>query len=740
MNMAPKKVAFISSYLPRKCGIATFTNDLIRNVSLAAEKDFVPMVLAMENAPLTYDDRVVFKIKKETKKDYIAAADYVNFSGVSLVSLQHEYGLFGGEVGNYINLILKKVSPRIVTTLHTVIEQPDEAMYRQLVTLAGLSDRLVVMSKRSERMAKDIYHIPAEKIIYIPHGVPDIDFVDSRHYKQGLGFGNRTVILTFGLLTANKGIEFAIEALPEVVKADPSVLYVIVGATHPEVVRNEGEAYRLSLMRTVKELGLEKHVAFVDRFVSDEELKFFLSAADFYLTPYLVKEQAVSGTLSFALGAGKPIISTPYWYAEELLDEQRGVLVPFRDARAIAQALSELLAEPSRTYEMRERAYEYGRTMTWTRSGAMYWELFSQFRTEPTIDLKSFEIVPAKNVPQPLINHLQRLTDDTGVFQHATFITPDRSQGYCTDDNARALDAATLYYHQYREKEVLRLLNVYLSFVGYAQRSTGEFNNFMSFDRRFIDRKGESGDQTGRALAALGTVIAYPPLPQHLMYAREKFDASLPVIRSLNTRGTGHAIMGLANYLRQHPEKDNLREEMQLAAESLVNTYRECAGEEWMWFEDVLSYDNGIMPRALFTASRILDNETYREIALESCNFLISQIYTGKWFSFVGSNGWYPRGGVKAQFDQQAVDAASTVQMLRAAYLATGDTSYLNLQHIAFNWFLGVNDRGLSLYDFTTHGCCDGLHESGVNRNQGAESLLSYMLALLSIIEATDNQ
>lgn len=738
--MTPKKVAFISSFLPRKCGIATFTNDLIRNAARAGEKNFVPVVLAMENAPLTYDDRVVFKIKREAKKDYIAAADYINFSGVSAVSLQHEYGLFGGEAGNYINLVLKKASPPVVTTLHTLLENPDQAMYQQLVTISELSDKIVVMSKRSRRMIVEQYRVPESKIAYIPHGVPDIGFVDSKHYKLSLGFADRTVILTFGLLAANKGIEYAIEALPSVVKEHPSILYVIVGVTHPEVVRHEGESYRLSLMRLVKNLGLAEHVAFIDRFVDDDELKLLLSAADYYLTPYLVKEQAISGTLSFALGAGKAIISTPYWYAEELLDEKRGVLVPFRDSKAIGDALAELLADPARTYEMRERAYEYGRGMTWVKSGAMYWEMLSRYNALPTIDVKSFEIVPATNVPQPLVNHLQRLTDDTGIFQHAKFITPDRSQGYCTDDNARALEAVTLYYHQYREKEVLRLFNIYLSFVSYAQKPTGEFSNFMSFERRFIDGEDESGDQTGRALAGLGAVIAFPPLPQYLMYAREKFDASLQAVRELNPRGKAHAIGGLANYLKQHPEKDDLREEMTIAADSLVSMYRECAAEDWMWFEDILSYDNGILPRALLTAYQVLEKEEYREVALESCNFLISQIYTGKWFSFVGSNGWYPRGGLKAQFDQQAVEAASTVQMLGAAFQATGDRSYLDLQHTAFNWFLGVNDRGLALYDFTTHGCCDGLHETGVNLNQGAESLLSYMLALLSIIDTSDVQ
>jgi glycosyltransferase involved in cell wall biosynthesis len=735
--VVPKKVAFIASFPPRKCGIATFTSDLIRNAAQVGEKSFLPVVLAMENAPLSYDDRVALKIKREAKKDYIAAADYINFSGVTCVSLQHEYGLYGGDAGDYINLVLTKVSPPIVTTLHTILEEPEEALAKQLTTIADISDKVVVMSKRSARMIHEIYHVPEHKVVYIPHGVPDIGFVDSKYYKQGLGFADRTVLLTFGLLAQNKGIEYAIGALPRVVDRYPNILYVVVGVTHPEVARSEGEAYRLSLMRLVQDLGLQEHVAFIDRFVSDDELKQLLSAADVYLTPYLVKEQAVSGTLSFAVGAGKAVISTPYWYAEELLSEDRGMLVPFRDADAIGAALEELLDNQSHAYAMRERAYEFGRGMTWSRSGALYWDLFSHYQPQPTIDVKSFEIAPAKNVPQPLINHLQRLTDDTGIFQHAKFIMPDRTQGYCTDDNARALETATLYYHQYREKEVLRLFNIYLSFVCFAQKPNGEFANFMSFDRKFIDGEGEVGDETGRALSGLGTVIAHPPLPQYLMIAREKFDASLPVIRRLNPRGKAHAIMGLASYLRRHPEKDDLREEMAMAADALVERYRDCATEDWMWFEDVLSYDNGIMPRALFTASVVLEASEYRDIALESCSFLVSEIYTGKWFSFVGSNGWYPRGGPKAQWDQQAVEAASTVQMLGAAFNATGDRSYLDLQHTAFNWFLGVNDRDVPVYDFTTHGCCDGLHESGVNLNQGAESLLSYMLALFSIIETT---
>lgn len=731
--MVPKKVAFLSSFLPRKCGIATFTADLIRNLSATAEKSFIPLVIAMESAPLVYDDRVVFKIKRDTTQDYLAAADYINSGGLSSVSLQHEFGLYGGEAGNYINLVLKKVSAPIVTTLHTVLERPDGAMFQQMQVLTELSDRIVVMSERAGQVLRALHQTPCEKIVSIPHGAPDIGFVDSNYYKQALGFGDRTVVLTFGLIAENKGIEYALRAIASLVEAYPSLLYAVVGATHPEVVRHEGEAYRLSLLRLIRELGLEEHVVFVDRFVTDEELRTYLSAADLYMTPYLVQEQAVSGTLSFALAAGKAIISTPYWYAEELLAGGRGVLVPFRDAAAIAEAMRNLLDDPVAAYEMRQRAYEHGRQMSWSRAARMYWDLFSRYESPRPIEMKSLTLAAARSVPQPLINHLVRLTDDTGIFQHAKYIVPDRSEGYCTDDNARALEAATLYYNQYRDREVLRLLNVYLSFVNHAQRDNGEFANFMSFDRRFVG--DGSGDQTGRALSALGALIARPPLRQHLLFARERFDRSVPVIGGLSIRGQAHAVIGLASYLSAHPEKDDLREAMRKAGDMLADHFRSAAADGWLWFEDILSYDNGVLPRALFVASRVLEEERYLTAALESCAFLLSVIYNGKCFSFVGSDGWYPRGGEKAQWDQQAVDAASTVQMLAAAYDATGDETYLELQDTAFNWFLGVNDLECPLYDFTTHGCCDGLHASGVNLNQGAESLLSYLLALFSIIE-----
>ena len=442
--MVPKRVAFISSFPPRKCGIATFTADLIKNASLAGDKGFSPIVIAMENIPQVYDDRVVLKVKREAKHDYVAAADYINFGGVASVCLQHEFGLYGGEAGAYINLLLSKVSAPIVTTLHTILDEPDEPMERQLESIAELSDRLVVMSRRSERVLLERYGVSPEKIVLIPHGAPDLGFVDPGYYKEILGFRDRTLVLTFGLLSRNKGIEYGILSLPEVVRREPGLLYGIVGATHPEVARHEGEAYRLSLMRLVKELQLEEHVVFVDRFVSDDELRLYLSAADVYLTPYLSREQATSGTLSFALGAGKAIISTPYWYAEELLAEGRGRLVPFRDAEAIAAQLNDLLSNRQTAYAMRERAYEFGRSMTWSRAGRLYWELFSRYSAHPTIQIKSFEIAAVRNVPQPLINHLVRLTDDTGIFQHAKFIVPDRQSGYCTDDNARALEGLDL--------------------------------------------------------------------------------------------------------------------------------------------------------------------------------------------------------------------------------------------------------------------------------------------------------
>jgi len=735
-----KKVAFISSYPPRKCGIATFTSDLIKNTVTAAKGQFEPLVVAMRSDnDLKYNDPVKFEIRQEVKSDYICAADYINFSHVDLVSVQHEFGLFGGDAGSYLSLLLNRLKTPIITTLHTILDVPDPDIHKSLVDVCKASYKVVTMNKRGLAMLHDIYGISGKKVELIAHGIPDLPFVDSNYYKHKFGMEGRKTILTFGLLSRNKGIEVMLKAMPKIIEAEPSVVYIVLGMTHPSVLKHEGESYRFSLQRTVKELGLQDHVIFHNRFVNDEELHNFLCAADIYVTPYLNKEQLTSGTLSFAVGTGKAVVSTPYWAAMELLADGRGKLVGFDDWTQISKAIIEILENESLYYSLRRRAYEYGRSRTWPKIGQTYWKLFSAKRVPVHITAKkplsAAETISSIEVPEPSLDYLIKLTDSTGLFQHAKLTIPNRDHGYTTDDNARAVIVMTNYYSQYPQSNALKLLDTYLSFVLHSQNNNGTVRNFMNFDRSW--RRDEPlNDALGRVLWALGTFMAKPPDPSYLSIIKDCFDKSVQHVGRQYPRGMAYSILGMSDYLKQFPGASDIKRQLEIAADGLVMQYEESNLPDWQWFEDILTYDNAILPLALFVAGMTFDNKKYLKTAQKTCEFLLDNTFNGEHFSFVGCNGWYERGHKKASFDQQPIEAAGTVMMLRSAYDVTGDKRFLSLQRKAFDWFLGANDLYIPLYNFRTKGCYDGLTQDGVNLNQGAESILSFLLSLLAIVES----
>jgi glycosyltransferase involved in cell wall biosynthesis len=735
-----KKVAFISSFPPRKCGIATFTSDLIKNTGMAAKGQFEPLVVAMRSDnKLKYDEPVKFEIRQDVKSDYICAADYINFSHVDIVSVQHEFGLFGGEAGSYLSLLLNRLKAPIITTLHTILEDPVPAYRKSTIDVCNASYKVITMNERGLTMLRDAYGISDKKVELIAHGIPDLPFVDSNYYKHKFGMESRRTILTFGLLSRNKGIEVMLKAMPTIIEAEPSVLYIVVGMTHPSVLKNEGESYRFSLQRMVKELALQEHVIFHNRFVNDEELHNFLCAADIYVMPYLNKEQLTSGTLSFAVGTGKAVVSTPYWAATELLADGRGKLVDFGEPQQIAKAIIEILQNDSLFYSLRRSAYEYGRDRTWPKIGQAYWKLISAkrlpVRITAKIPLSATETISSIEVPEPSLDHLKKLTDDTGLFQHAKFTVPNREYGYCTDDNARAVIAMTNYYSQYPVSDALALFDIYLSFSLHSQNSDGTVRNFMNFDRTW--QKDEPlNDALGRVLWAFGTVMAKPPTPSYLSIIKDFFDRSVKHVQRQYPRGMAYSILGMSDYLKQFPGASDIKRQMELAADALVIQYEENSFPDWQWFEDSLTYDNAILPNALFVASRIFDNKKYFEVAQKTSEFLLENTYNGTHFSFVGSKGWYERGHTKATFDQQPIEAASTVMMLKSAYDATKNDKFLSLQRKAFDWFLGDNDLYIPLYNFRTKGCYDGLTEEGVNLNQGAEAMLSFLMGLLAIVES----
>ena len=739
-----RKIAFVSSCLPRRCGIATFCDDLTKNISACAGDAFDPLMVAMVSShEHQYGSPVKFEIRKNVKNDYLCAADYLNFSHVDLVSVQHEFGLFGGSAGAYLNLLLKRVDAPIITTLHTILNEPTPEYHQSTIDVCELSDQIVVMNTRGVSMLTDIFGVAPDKIHLIPHGIPDISFVDSSYYKHKFGIEGRKTILTFGLLSRNKGIEHMLKALPAIVETEPEILYIILGATHPDVVRHDGEEYRFELQRIVEELGIQNNVMFYNQFVSDERLHHFLCATDIYVTPYQYKEQLTSGTLAFAVGSGKAVVSTPYWAAEELLDEGRGKIIPFNDPKRLSDAIISILADESLLNTMRRRAYDYGRTRTWPKIGKQYWDLFSKTKFGGKTLTKTFaqkaDSISLLEVPEPSLDHLRNMTDDTGLIQHAKFMLPDRDHGYCTDDNTRAVVAMVKYNAQYSDPEALKLFNTYLSFICHAQRENGTFHNFMSYDRRWFGTEPDH-DGLGRALWAFGSVIEQPPLPEWIPIIKDFFDRSAPHIPNLSLRGKAYAIFGMQSYLKQFPGASDVKRYLHTAADDLVGFFERSSDEKWVWFENILSYDNAVLPHALFESYIATGEESYLDIATQTSEFLLEATLAGDHFSFVGCNGWYPKGGKKAQFDQQALEAVSTAMMLYGAYKATDNPNYLKMQKKAFDWFLGDNDLSIPLYDFRTKGCCDGLETNGVNLNQGAESLLSFLLALLCLIESYSPQ
>jgi len=735
-----RKVAFISSFPPRRCGIATFTSDLVKSISAAGGQDFEPLVVAMQSgSPCQYANPVKFEVRRNVKNDYVCAADYINFSHVDVISIQHEFGIFGGDAGSHLNLLMRRVNAPIITTLHTILDEPQTPYYRAMVAVCEASSKIIVMNKRGIKMLSDIYSVSSKKVDVIPHGMPDLPFVDSSYYKHKFGIDGRRTILTFGLLSRSKGIEMMLKAMPEIVKADPTALYIILGTTHPEVARLEGEAYRLSLNRMVKDLGLTEHVIFHNRFVNDEELHNFLCAADIYVTPYLNREQLTSGTLAYAVGTGKAVISTPYWAAEDLLGRGRGKLVRFNDPAHLASSIIEIAANETLFYSLRRKAYDHGRKMTWPQVGKSYWKIFSAKRLPARISAKTIaaidEAVSILEVPEPPLEHLQRLTDDTGLYQHARFTVPNRRHGYCTDDNARAVVAMIKYCAQYPEPAALRLFETYLSFISHAQKTDGTVRNLMTFDRQWVADEPVH-DALGRTLWAFGAVMAKPPLPRYLPVIKDCFDKSVKHVPQLSLRGKAYSIFGMAQYLKQFPGASDIKRYVALAADYLLARYEDRSSSDWQWFADELTYDNAVLPDALYTAALTVGEGKYLLVANKTCEFLLDKIFDGQRFSFIGCKGWYKQGGQRAVFDQQPIEVASTVMMLRAAYEATGKREFLRIQKKAFDWFLGENDLHIPVYDFATKGCSDGLMPNGVNVNQGAESMLSFLLSLLCVVES----
>ncbi len=737
-----KKIALIGNFLPRQCGIATFTTDLltaISNENPAGES----WAVVMNDIPEGYDypESVRFEINQRILDEYRMAADFLNMNSVDVVCLQHEFGIFGGENGSHVLELVGNLRMPVITTLHTVLKEPSPGQMAITKRIAQLSDRLVVMSNAARRILRETYGIADEKIVLIHHGIPDVPFVDPNYYKDQYGVEGRNVILTFGLLSPGKGIENMIDALPDIVARHPETIYIVLGATHPNIKREQGEEYRLSLQRRARSLGVGDHILFHNRFVDLKELCEFLGAADIYVTPYLNREQIVSGTLAYALGSGKAVVSTPYRYAEEMLADGRGRLVPFQDPKALAEQVNDLLSHGVERHAMRKRAYNFCRQMVWKEVARGYLELFESVKKEresrprPVFRARTMGSAPREN-PHPKLDHIIRLTDDVGILQHAKFTVPDRNHGYCTDDNARALIALLMARNMMADiRTTAELAHTYLSFVLHAfNEKTGRFRNFMSYDRQWLEEAG-SEDSHGRALWSLGEAVRLANSYEIQAAAQTVFEKAMPVLAEFKSpRAWAFALVGINAYLERFSGDSEVRRMREKLAENLMSLFHENATAEWPWIEDVVTYANGKIPQALIISGKGLANRQMLEAGLQSLDWLVKiQTDPKGYFVPVGNRGWYPRDGEKSRFDQQPLEALNMIEACRDAYEATGDPAWLDHAQRCVEWFLGRNDLNIPLYDHRSGGCCDGLQSDGPNRNQGAESTLVCFLSLLNM-------
>jgi glycosyltransferase involved in cell wall biosynthesis len=755
------KVLFIGTYVPKECGIATFTFDLLNSVS-GVHDDIHCEVIALNDPSETYNypEEVVFQIERDKLEDYYRAADFINRSDADIVCLQHEFGLFWGNAGDYIFALLSGINKPVITTMHTVIREPEPEYRTSTEKLIRYSEKLVVMSQTAVEMLKDVYKVPDEKIEIIFHGLPDYPFNNCSKYKQMLNLKGAPLILTFGLLSQNKGIENMLEALPDVVSRYPDLVYLILGATHPVIKKHYGETYRKYLMNRVSELGLENNVMFHDKFVEKEELCNYILASDIYASPYLSREQIVSGALTYAIGMGKAIVSTPYWYAQEMLSDNRGLLVDFGDTAGFKNSLLYLIENPDECENMRIKAYGFGRKMTWKNIGKEYNTVFSRvlkhYNPYPKVQNR-FNFLPDQ-LPEIKLDHLKLLTDDVGIIQHTNLGVPARHYGYSTDDVGRGLVALTqLTDSQEKAEELRKLITTYMSFLEHAQTGTGHFHNFMSYRREFLDEEG-SEDTLGRAIYGLGHVISCPYLSKntrtlaHTLVSKSKMQME----KLGYPRAKAYTMCGLYEMLRAGVDADsfesifNSRRDAVRAvdslidkdtvesiftshADSLVDLYEANRKEDWNWFEPTVTYSNAKLSEALILAYNYTKDRTYRRVGLATLDFLTEVQWKGDFFDIVGNQGWYSCDGEKPIFDQQPIEAGYLTQAYISAYETVRERKYLELARYSFEYFLGRNRLRTPMYDYSTGAICDGLNCDGMNCNQGAESVICFLMALSSL-------
>jgi glycosyltransferase involved in cell wall biosynthesis len=745
--MKNMKIAVIGNYLPRQCGIATFTTDLCDSLAGQLKKSGERLtVVAMDDIEkgYHYPDRVGFQVRANVQSDYIHAAEFLNVNKFDAAILQHEFGIFGGEDGSHIFHLIKNLRMPVIATLHTVLKKPSDGQRVVIQELAKHTDALIVMAHKARVLLNDSYGIEDSKIIFIPHGMPDVPFAKSGSdsFRTQLGMSGRKILLTFGLLSPGKGIEVMLNAMPKIIERHPDIVYIVLGKTHPHIIKDTGDSYRQLLYQLVSRLGIDDHVLFHNRFVDLETLTQYMTNADLYVSPYLKEEQIVSGTLAYALGMGTAVISTPYWHAQELLAEGRGCLVPFNDPVVLAEKIDHLLDHEKERNEIRKKGYQFGRSMVWKTVGSEYINLVGEVleRTTDRLIPQYAERPDARilgGLPEINLQHMRIMTDSTGILQHAKYSIPNRTHGYCVDDNARALIVASMYYSLRKDKDIIPMIQTYLSFLHYSFNSeNGRFRNFMSYDRQWLEEIG-SEDSHGRSIWGLGVVIKYAPHDSIRNMAVRLFLDGLTAVENFQSpRSWAFVIIGLHAYMEVFGGDTTARRLRTLLAEKLFGLFQKNTGADWLWCEDTLTYANAKLSHALILAGQWIPSPEMFKMGIDSLNWLLKKQNAPEGhLSVIGNLNWHSRDGITSNFDQQPIEAMCLIEACVEAFRSTGEMKWIDQGNRCLGWFLGSNDLNEQIYDFKTGGCCDGLQAAGLNANQGAESTLSWLISLLSMYE-----
>lgn len=733
-NPKINRIALIGNAPPRLCGLATFTADVHTALTTAFPEIGVD-IYAMNDPDesYAYGPAVVCAIGQEDVTDYQVAAQRINDSRADIVLVQHEYGIFGGAAGRLLLKLLDRVDALVIVTLHTVLEQPNADQRGVIEALARRASRLIVMAEKGRDILRRVHGIADRQIAVVPHGVPDRAMIPTEPLKERFGFADRRVLLTFGLLSPNKGIETMIRAMPAIVAIHPDALYVVLGATHPHLVAQQGEAYRESLIALARELGVEENVRFIEGFLEQQRLLDYLQATDVYVTPYLNETQITSGTLSYSVALGKPVVSTPYWHAAELLADGVGVLVPFGDSERFAAEIVGLLDDPARLEAIGRRAYAIGRSMTWEKLAESYLGICAEAVARRPVRLMR----PAgahRHPVAPRLEAIERISDGCGMIQHSIFAVPDRNHGYCVDDNCRAL----MLMHRIEGADAARadeLANIYASFVQHAWNGErGRFRNFMGFDRGWLEAEG-SEDSFGRSLWSIGDTVARARGQGLRRWALNLFDQVAPHSLALESPRTwAFALLGADAVLRAHPEHALAKRLVADFGARLLDRLRLGRRPNWTWFEAVLAYDNARLPEALIRAGELIGDRAMIDEGVAAFDWL-DRVQTNQsgHFRAVGTDSFGRPYATPLPFDQQPLEAWATVDAAAYVHRLTGDARWQETAWRAYGWYLGDNDLNLPMATLDDGGCFDGLMSDRVNLNQGAESILAFQFACVSI-------